>query len=684
VTHDRSLDLITKTPEMRDVWVRALTLLLMRKNEDKTPGDQFERYLRMQWNRADTDRSGSLTLPEVKALLRKMNIMAKKQWVSEKMKEFDDDHNGTMDFEEFQRFMRALGEQRYDVKSIIRDIQKEAGASRQTESNLTAQQLCHFMNTVQRSRTESLWTVEGALKVIREATHESATSLTPMQFASLLDDKANSAFDPISMKEGCGDNISRYMSLPLSHYWINSSHNTYLTGDQLQGNSTSDQYTFVLQRGCRCVELDCWDGAVGVPEGNRGDDPIITHGHTLCTKILFRDVIKAINAAAFTHNPYPVILSIEMHCSQRFQEKMYEICEEIFGEQLQYLPENWERDFLLSPEELKNKILVKGKRAKPASVAGGKLEDLEDSDSSDEDEAEPDDPELKSKSKEAKAAQAAAKKKLKDKGKGAKDEKEHKSKISANWSKLIYLVATHFKGFDHPGKPYEMSSFAEGKTKKLCEQSREAFIEYNQRQLSRVYPFGGRVDSSNLDPILAWAAGCQLVALNFQTGDCPMWLNFGKFLENGSTGYILKPAYMRGTGPKLLPCHLSVCVLSCQRLPNNHASSDIVDVYVQVELHGVYGDSQVKRTGVVPDNGFNPSFNGGKGEEFSFEIQEREVAILKFLVMDEDFGQDDMIGQCCIPVTCIRPGIRHVPLYDTYNGPVNYAGILCKFSIDYI
>ncbi len=77
---------------------------------------------------------------------------------------------------------------------------------------------------------------------------------------------------------------------------------------------------------------------------------------------------------------------------------------------------------------------------------------------------------------------------------------------------------------------YEMYSFPEtAAEKQMCGPDRPFFMHHHQVQLSRVYPKGQRLDSSNYNPVPLWNAGCQMVSLNYQTPDKPMQLNQGKW-----------------------------------------------------------------------------------------------------------------------------------------------------------
>lgn len=96
------------------------------------------------------------------------------------------------------------------------------------------------------------------------------TRICKNRFEVYLLGEDNDAYDPI--RESFND---RCMHHPISEYWINSSHNTYLTGDQFASSSSIDMYSNALYRGCKCLELDVWDGGFS---GDGEPVPVVWHG----------------------------------------------------------------------------------------------------------------------------------------------------------------------------------------------------------------------------------------------------------------------------------------------------------------------------------------------------------------------------------------------------------------------
>lgn len=97
----------------------------------------------------------------------------------------------------------------------------------------------------------------------------------------------------------------------------------YLTEGQIIGDSSLEGYISALQTGCRCIELDIWDG----PD----DEPVVYHGYTLTSKLLVRDVLNVINKYAFVASEYPLILSTEIKCTEKQQALLAGLLQASFG-----------------------------------------------------------------------------------------------------------------------------------------------------------------------------------------------------------------------------------------------------------------------------------------------------------------------------------------------------------------
>ena len=147
------------------------------------------------------------------------------------------------------------------------------------------------------------------------------------------------------------------MDHPMTDYFVNSSHNTYLDGNQIIGNSSIAMYPYVLDNGTRFVDLDTFDNR------EEENEPVITHWHFPVGSIPFKDTLIAIKNSAFQKNNYPVILSLENHCGDVCQEKMQNYFLSIIGRENLYILDSKTPPLQYpSPNQLKNKFIIKNKR----------------------------------------------------------------------------------------------------------------------------------------------------------------------------------------------------------------------------------------------------------------------------------------------------------------------------------
>ncbi len=153
---------------------------------------------------------------------------------------------------------------------------------------------------------------------------------------------------------GEGSKEKGYYQHCLSEYYVSSSHNTYLMGNQLTDDVDVYAYINAIKMGCRSFEIDCWDG-------NQKDTIKVCHGFTLThfsSTLTFQDVITVIRDYAFVENPLPVLLSLEIHCKPSNHLVMAEKLKNILGKRL-YVLRNGKVQNL---DKMMNKVLIKVKR----------------------------------------------------------------------------------------------------------------------------------------------------------------------------------------------------------------------------------------------------------------------------------------------------------------------------------
>ncbi|XP_026120679.1 1-phosphatidylinositol 4,5-bisphosphate phosphodiesterase delta-4-like isoform X1 [Carassius auratus] len=631
-----NLDLVAESAGEAQSWIKGIRKLIDNL-ENMGQREKLDQWICDWFKRADKNRDGRMNFKEVQDLLKMMNVDMNEHHALRLFTMADKSQSGTLEDDEFVMFYKMLT-QREDILRVFQEYSADG-------QKLTLQDLKDFL---QEEQLQKDGVQQYALKLIEcYEPSDTARMLQVMTFDGFLmylTSPEGSIFNPTMV------DLYQDMTQPLCHYFISSSHNTYLLEDQIRGQSSVEGYIRALKRGCRCVEVDCWDG----PNG----EPIVYHGHTFTSKIFFKDVVTVLGDYAFKASQYPVILSIENHCSVEQQKVMAQHLTQILGDKLLKSPLDGKFPIgLPSPEDLKGKILLKGKKIGGLEDSmNGVVDDPLMGEVSDEEEtAEIDDDHHRNDSIRHRV-------------------KKSKQSLSKELSDcVVYCKSVHFSSFKHSqihSKFYEISSFTESKARKHIREAGAEFVLHNARQLSRVYPSGLRTDSSNFNPQDMWNAGCQIVALNFQTAGVEMDLNDGLFSQNGHCGYVLKPAFMSNTDERFdpespqidgyKPLSLSIQVISGQQLPKvNIKEGSIIDPLVRVEIHGVPLDQAKQETRYIDNNGFNPVWY----DTLQFTIHVPELALVRFVVEDYDkTSKNDFVGQFTLPFTCIQPGYRHIHL----------------------
>ena len=314
-------------------------------------------------------RADRVSFEDVERLCRSIHVNCSQRFLRDKFRRADRDGSGYLNFHEFERFVKllkereeikelwelvvanpAVGMHRHEFRAFLSDVQAVDVDADSAQVDKVFRKFCRQsskMMMTSHDHAEPASQPQPPPPIQHHPEDVNDMRMNREAFTSFL--LSSSYNPPLLSATATGQTLDR----PFNEYYCSSSHNTYLMGRQVRGESSVEGYIRVLQRGCRCVEIDCWDGDDG--------RPVVTHGHTGTSECLFSDVVSAIKKYAFIASPYPVILSLEVHCTLEQQIKMAETLINILGESLVTEPLMAHTMALPSPQELKHRFLIKVK-----------------------------------------------------------------------------------------------------------------------------------------------------------------------------------------------------------------------------------------------------------------------------------------------------------------------------------
>ncbi|KAL3530887.1 hypothetical protein ACH5RR_010209 [Cinchona calisaya] len=549
---------------------------------------------------------------------------------------------------------------------------------------MNAEQLRRFLVEVQGEDEATLADAESIVQQILVKRHHIAKFTRQ---ALTLDDFFQFLFS-VDLNPPIHSKVHHDMNAPLSHYFIFTGHNSYLTGNQLTSDCSDVPIIKALKKGVRVIELDIW------PNSSK-DDVHVLHGRTVTTPVELIKCLKSIKEHAFVASPYPVVITLEDHLPANLQAKVAQMLTETFGEML-FCPQSECLKEFPSPEELKYRIIISTKPPKEyleAKTLDEKQNSLKEKDSDEDDWGKEPSGIIAHEEDDDKIDNDRSDRNQDDEDDDDSDEKPRRAPV---YKSLIAIHAGKPKGGLVEALRIESDkvrrlSLSEHSLEKAAESHGMDVVRFTQKNILRVYPKGTRFNSSNYKPLIGWMHGAQMVAFNMQGYGRSLWLMQGMFRSNGGCGYAKKPDFLMNIGPngqvfypkEMQPVKktlkVKVYLGDGWHLDFKQTHFDLYsppDFYTRVGIAGVPADTIMKKTKIKEDN-WTPVWE----EEFSFPLTVPELALLRIEVHEYDMSEkDDFAGQTCLPVSELRPGIRAIPLCDHKGEKYNSVRLMMCFE----